>query len=410
MLTAQSLFDVNQYAKLTNLHKDIWVAYSGGVDSHVLLHSAKQCFANIRAIHINHALNASDDLMQEHCERVCKQLMIPLHCMTVDANPKSGQSKETAARDARRVAWQNVLRSEDVLLLAHHAADQAETILYRLIRGTGPHGLAGMRQCSKLGVVTIMRPLLTTQKQEIVAYAQAHNLSWFEDSSNQDISFDRNYIRNNIMPLLQQRWPATIKNINRAGKVCNQVLQFVEPLVANKLAAIVDAKNALNLQILTTETILWQQELVRAWLQQHGITPSLKQLTIILQEIINARSDAMPQLVIGTKIIKRSKNKLHVLHNDIQDQTVYVVSWNLQQELLLPTGQLITVEQLSFQNEFIEKLAHYQVTVRQGVLGRKAKKIFQQHAIPPWERTSYPLIYADDRLVGILGLWCTSRL
>lgn len=384
----------------------IWVAYSGGVDSHVLLHIAKQSFANVRAIHVNHNLQGADDQLQQHCTLICEQLNIPLHICKVSATPQTGQSPEDAARIARRNAWQQVLAPGDLLLLAHHADDQAETILFRLLRGAGAKGLSGMRQSSKLDQITLLRPLLNFTKAELIAYAKQHNLQWLQDPSNQDETIDRNYIRQQIMPMLQQRWPAAVQNINRAGEICADLVRCVAPQVIAKLQGMLE-DGALDLKSFNAQSKFWQQELLRAWLQQHALVPSAKQLSIIMQQVIAARIDAKPQLKLGNKIMRRSKNKLYILEA-MPSSAVFEQSWDLQQDLQLPDGRHLEAKQVFKDAQQIAYLSHQEVVVRTGTWGRKAKKIFQQHSIPPWERSQYPLVFANKRLVTIVGLWTSS--
>jgi len=340
--------------------RQIWVAYSGGVDSHVLLDLARRSFPNVRAVHINHGLSALDDQWQQHCEMVCANLEIPLQSIRVTAVAKPGQSHENVARIARRNAWCTMLQANDLLLIAHHAADQAETILYRLLRGAGPKGLSGIKAKTKLGVATLLRPLLNITKAEILEYAQVNNLNWLQDPTNYNNNFDRNYIRNTILPVMLQRWPAAIANINRAAQLCDRSSNLVSQQATVKLQDILLGDNTLDLLKLLQEPPHWQHEILRLWLSRSNITPSLQQLEIICAEVIGARLDAQPEYVIANWILKRSNNKLYLLVNQV-----------------LPVS------------------SH----------GRKAKKIFQQHGIPPWERAKYPLVFADNKLVAIVGLW-----
>lgn len=409
MLNLQLLLELDARDNLQRKYQTIWVAYSGGVDSHVLLELAAKSFSNVRAVHVNHGAHPDDDQWQQHCAMICAQLNVPLHSIKVEANPKPKQSYETAARNARRNAWKDLLTADDLLLVAHHADDQAETILYRLLRGTGPRGLTGMQMYSKIGNATLLRPLLNTSKQEILAYAQAQQLNWIVDRSNQDNSIDRNYIRNNIMPQLQARWPQAANNINRAGAISGQMLQEIEPQVAVKLASML-FEDAIDLTKLAKENEFWQQELLRAWLKQHSLIPSMQHLKMLKNQVINARIDAMPRLHIGNKIIKRSGNKLFVLEPETTEQPEFFAVWDISQSLALPNGQSLQAEQVFEDSDIISKLAQTEVTVRMGVLGRKAKKVFQQHAIPPWERMNYPLVFANERLVSVVGLWRSTRL
>lgn len=408
MLNLQLLLELDTLDNLQKKYQTIWVAYSGGIDSHVLLELTAKSFSNVRAVHINHGTHPDDDQWQQHCEIICSELNVPLHSIKVKTTPRLKQSYETAARNARRDAWKNLLAADDLLLVAHHADDQAETILYRLLRGTGPRGLTGMQTYSAIGNATLLRPFLNTRKKEILAYAQERQLNWITDRSNQDNSIDRNYIRNNIMPQLQARWPQGINNINRAGTICAQMLQEIEPQVETKLATMLVAQ-ALDLTKFASETTFWQQELLRAWLQQHALVPSMQHIRMLQSQVINARIDAMPQLHIGSKIIKRSNNKLFVLVPENKAQAEFYAIWDITQSLALPSGKYLQAQQVFENSDIISKLAQTEVTVRIGVLGRKAKKIFQQHAIPPWERLNYPLVFAGDRLVSVVGLWNSKR-
>jgi tRNA(Ile)-lysidine synthase len=394
--------------------QQICIAYSGGVDSHVLLHLAHQTFPNLKAIHINHALSAADDQYQQHCEQVCAQLNIPLSCVTIDVQQFAGKGLENAARTARRAVWQQHLTAQDILLVAHHADDQAETILYRLLRGAGPHGLSGIKPLSKVGQAKLFRPFLQINKQQILAYAREQQLSWIQDQTNQNDQFDRNYLRNKVMPLLTRRWAHATASINRAGSLCAQLLSNLEPIMADKLARMLGNDLTLDLTTLQQENFATQLELLRAWLQRHQIIPSSKQLQLLFQQVVNARHDAQPQLQFAGKIVQRSKHRLYVLE-PIKTATAAAaeetieISWNMQDKLLLPNGEHLTVQHISTDASFIDKLKQQSVTVRIGAHGRKAKKIFQQAGVPPWERLKFPLIFVGDRLVAIAGLWHSPR-
>jgi tRNA(Ile)-lysidine synthase len=232
--------------------------------------------------------------------------------------------------------------------------------LYRLLRGAGPKGLSGIKAKTKLGTATLLRPLLNITKAEILEYAQSNNLNWLQDQTNHNNNFDRNYIRNTVLPVMLQRWPAAIANINRAAELCDRTAGLISQQAASKLELMLLKDNTLDLLKLSQESQHWQHEVLRLWLAQVDLTPSLQQLEIISAEVIAARIDAQPEYVIAKWLLKRSNNKLYLLPNEP-----------------LPIS------------------SH----------GRKAKKIFQQHGIPPWERAKYPLVFVADKLVAIVGLW-----
>ena len=194
--------------------KVLWVAYSGGCDSHVLLHSLaalrSELSAEIKAIHINHGLSPLANEWEEHCRQICTGLSIPYLAISVNAKAK-GISPEEAARHARYTEWEALLNKDEVMLLAHHKDDQAETVLIQLMRGSGVKGLAAMPAKQKFSLGLLCRPLLGFLREEIVSYAVEHNLNWIDDPSNFDTDFDRNFLRQDVIPLLERRWPALKK-------------------------------------------------------------------------------------------------------------------------------------------------------------------------------------------------------
>lgn len=397
------------------LNKTVWIAYSGGVDSHVLLHLASKTFANLHAVHIHHGLSKNADMWAEHCQNICAQSRVALTCIKVNAKPKNNQSPEDAARIARRRAWAELLDANDLLLVAQHAEDQAETILYRMLRGTGPHGLGGMAEKSSVGDTTIFRPMLNISKQDILNYAQQNNLDWITDESNSNTRYDRNFIRQNIMPLLQARWPRATQNINRAGKLSAQLCANLEPLVQEKLEKVFNlTENFIDLDIFKNYDFVWQIEVLRAWLQINNLKCSHKRLEIILQQVIAARYDANPELIIENKILRRSKQKLYCLAADYSQaierqkfsQFCYIDN---DLALNLPNGKTLTKNNIDMPESIARKLQDHMVNIRFGSHGKKAKKIFQQYGIPAWRRNEFPLIFLESRLIGIAGLWWSSR-
>ncbi len=166
----------------------------------------------------------------------------------------------------------------------------------------------------------------------------------------------------------------------------------------------------LDLKLLIQHEQSWQAELLRAWLLMHGLYPSAKQISILMQQVIEARQDANPQLQIGSKYIRRAQQKLFVLAKDENSITPYALAWDISQPLLLPDGQKIYPQQVFKDHKQIATLETQAITVRVGHLGQKAKKIFQQNAVPPWERYNFPLVFADKRLVSIVGLWNSPRI
>ena len=205
----ESLSPLAEIPEATNLR--YVVAFSGGVDSHVLLHCAKQLRLPVRAVHIHHGLQKVADDWVLHCQSVCQQLDIPLHVVFVDAQKKSGESPEESARKARYQALHEDMKAGECLLTAQHLNDQAETLLLQLFRSASSAGLSSMPVYRQFGVYTHARPLLSFSREDIEHYAAENNLRWIEDPSNKDVSIERNFLRNDILPELKKHWPEVIR-------------------------------------------------------------------------------------------------------------------------------------------------------------------------------------------------------
>ncbi len=395
----------------TKQQKNVWVAYSGGVDSHVLLMLAKEYFHKVSAIHINHKVSSLDDAWEYHCRNICRQHNIDLIVKDVVLNIPRGKSIEEAARIARREEWSKLFSNQDILLLAHHAEDQAETILFRLCRGTGVRGLIGMRSVSKQDGYTIVRPLLKFSKEDIVQYADSNKLHWIEDITNKRCKMDRNFIRNEIMPQLKERFGNVSQKLARTSNICEELIEEIEPIITSKLEKYVSADNVLDLQALHDLAVFWQTELIRSWLLRHDINPSKKHLQLIFKQVIHARNDANPQMRFKHKVLRRSQNKLYVVANNTTTETKqFKQNWNLNKKLTLPNGTILIAEEVFTGKVFSNNILDKPVEVVLGSIGQKAKKVFQQHGIPPWKRKEYPLVYIDNRLACIVGLWVSPRV
>jgi tRNA(Ile)-lysidine synthase len=196
------------------------IAFSGGLDSTVLLHllaklAKTESLPPLSAIHVHHGLQPVADGWPDHCRSVCDALQVPLHVSRVQVQP--GASLERAARDARYGVFVEVTRANEVLLTGQHRDDQAETLLFRLLRGAGVRGLSGMPRQRRLGKGYLLRPLLDATRADLEAYAAEHQLSWIEDPSNLDQHFSRNYLRHQVLPVLTARWPQAIASMARSA-------------------------------------------------------------------------------------------------------------------------------------------------------------------------------------------------
>ena len=220
-------------ASVRNLpaHSGLYVALSGGLDSVLLLHTLARQFRNsdrLVAVHVNHQLQPNASETENFCRRLCGSLNVPCQVMRVDVSaapaedPAGTGGLEEAAREVRYQAFESCLGDGELLLMAHHADDQTETVLFRLVRGTGAAGLAGMPVSRALGRGTLYRPFLNLSRQQLEAWATGHGIDWVEDPSNQDRRFDRNYLRRTIIPALKERWPSLNRRLASTARACRE--------------------------------------------------------------------------------------------------------------------------------------------------------------------------------------------
>lgn len=399
----------------------IWVAYSGGVDSHVLLYALKQLNLQqenfkLRAIHIHHGLSANADQWAKHCEETCAILAVPCHIIHVNAKAKPGESPEAAARAARYQAFLQKIPAHDWLVTAHHQDDQAETLLLQLLRGAGVAGLAAMPNYSQLQDVWLVRPLLEISRAEIIQYAQAQQLHWIEDETNQHTHFDRNYVRKNILPTLQNRWPSAARTLARSAKHCASAAELIAELASGDIVPCISSAGIqqLSIKALLQLSAARRDNVLRYWLQQrHLDTPSTAQLQQLLQQILLAAPDAMPSLLIGNTLLRRYRDSLYAAPQQISAPIV-TQAWDLTNDLVMSTGKL-TVQWLlgqGIRKLTAAELAQLQVrAVRvgermhpQGRVGsHPLKKLFQEWGVAPWLRAQVPLICCADEILVVPG-------
>ena len=265
------------------------IAYSGGLDSTVLLHAlatfAPEPFP-LAAVHVQHGLSPHAGNWASHCERFCQSLDIPLQVVKIQPPRSRGTGPEAAARHARYAALTQAAKN---IWLAHHREDQAETVLLRLLRGCGTHGAGGMAEQSTYGESTLWRPLLHIPSAELLHYAHTHHLSWIEDESNDNTTFARNYLRHNVYPLLEERFAATA-NLARFASHSREAAALLDELalIDQASCAVADTPKPDTLATLAISTFLAlsevrQKNLLRYLLRQAG---AYAPATVRLQEAL----------------------------------------------------------------------------------------------------------------------------
>jgi tRNA(Ile)-lysidine synthase len=248
-----------------------WVAYSGGVDSHALLHALAALRpalpGPIGAVHVNHGLHADAGAWDGHCRAVCAGLDIPYVCLRVDGRAGAGESREAAARAARYAVLGGWLPQGHYLLSAQHQDDQAETLLLQLLRGSGVKGLAAMPGLTEFGGGYLLRPLLDCSRAALLEYAGANRLVWVDDPSNRDVSLDRNFLRHRVLPALRERWPALAGTLSRSARHCAEAAAILEQAAEQDINALAGgAKNTLPISGLCRLPPERQRNVLRYWL------------------------------------------------------------------------------------------------------------------------------------------------
>lgn len=403
--------------------ENIYIAYSGGMDSHVLLHltsSIAEIKSKITAVYVHHGLQIEADQWASHCEAIALALGVNFQCLTVNAQKTAGQSPEEAARDARYGVLKPLLGEYDVLLVGQHREDQLETVLIQLFRGAGVQGLSGMPLVSNFGAGKKCRPFLDVAKLTILDYAKEHKLSWIEDPSNQCNDFDRNFLRNRIIPELKQRWMGLDKTVSRTARHCAISHHQIEDLAQQLFSKVFnDTDQTLNIMCLLELESDKQHLVIRQWFKHNKLRmPTEKNVRAIINEVVLAKENANPEIKIQKHSIRRYRKKLYCLKKEyelVREGGIWennLMEWKLndwQNLVLLDTSEGIP-KQLWDNSDVMVKYRQGNEKIklpgRQG--GYSLKKLFQEKAIPPWERNLIPLIYINGNLVAIADLWISA--
>ena len=411
--------------KLLSLQvEQIFVGYSGGIDSHVLLHICAQIpeFKNrLLAVYVHHGLQTIADDWAMHCQATAQQLGVKFMMLSVNATAAKGQSPEEAARNARYSALQSLMTANTALLIAQHREDQLETVLLQLFRGCGLKGLSGMPEQMLFGQGILLRPLLHVAKHTIENYAVDHQLHWVEDPTNNTNHFDRNFLRLDVLPLLKQRWPALDKTVARSAQHCADAVLQLDKLAAQWFLLVFDNDTkTLQISKLRAFAIEEQHYIIRSWFDVLGLRmPTKNAIERILNEVVIADEDRQPELQVQDVLIRRYQDRLYCL----QKKMVLCPStliWPKQTDILsINTTQYLQIN-AAHSGITAEKWRHakkIEVRFRQGgekirLPGRNGthtlKKLFQENHIPPWQRELIPLIYLDNQLAAVGEHWISA--
>jgi tRNA(Ile)-lysidine synthase len=393
-----------------------WVAYSGGLDSSVLLHAMAslrdRLGAPLAALSLDHGLHADSEMWLEHCQAVCRTLGIPLtrHCLAL--RPTVGVSLEAQAREARLGAYRGTIAAGELLLTAHHQDDQAETLLLQLLRGGGLRGLAAMPELAPLPPAWLGRPLLGWTRSDLLAYAESHQVSWVDDPSNADASFDRNYLRHRVLPLLSARWPGCAATLSRSARNCAEAQTLIDRLVAEEIKRVRGTRpGTLSTTALGGLDPPLQRALLRHWIGEQGYSiPDRRHLQRVLGEVLSAAPDRMPLVAWKGAEVRRFRDELFVLEPLPPPPGKLALSWNTAGPLRLPAGlgELTCLMPGDDSGRTLRVRFHVsglRCRVRSRASSQRLSRLFQAHGVPPWLRAYVPLVFDEERLVAVAGLW-----
>jgi tRNA(Ile)-lysidine synthase len=307
---------------------------------------------------------------------------------------------------ARYSVFEKNIAPNDYLLTAHHANDQAETLLLRLMRGTGPRGLAAMAQVRALGAGLLARPLLHFTRAELEAYALTHQLRWVDDESNLDDDYDRNFLRNQVMPLLHSRWPEFKRKWQQTAELCAQQESVMEEIAREDLVRAEPLAErvgqSIELNALLGLSPARKQNVLRYWLRLiNHTTPEQLHWQQIEQQIFGGREDAQTRVAWGNVALQTYRERLYALPLQLPELELHMQLVERDIKPRLKTG-----------------LPNMRIGYREGgerckpadrMHSQTLKKLLQEYELEPWLRDKVPLVFSGDNLVAVGDLWICAE-
>ncbi len=399
---------------------NIWIAFSGGLDSTALLHmlaenSEKLIGKKITAVHIDHGLQKVSSEWAKFCGELVRSYGINYKLVTLNLEKTPGESIELSARNARYSAFEQLLnKSTDTMLFAHHADDQVETFLQQAMRGAGVQGLSGIPESRKLGKGRLLRPLLDISRKQLEVYAKQQHLKWIEDPTNQQSDYDRNLLRNEIIPLLEKRWPGAKKALLRSASHCKEASEQIDAFACAELQRICTG-NLIDVAELKQLDFIKQKNILRLWIRNNSIVlPNTDRFESGIESLLNAKADKNPILDWDFGIIRRYQGMLYIDKIKENDKLFKEKDWDLNTPVAL--NKRFTLVSTSGAGVGISKQCidrnDISIRYRQGgercrPFGRNGshelKKIFQEYQIPPWIRRSIPIVYIGGEIACVVG-------
>lgn len=414
----------------------IAMAYSGGLDSSVLLHLAadacRQRGLQLFAFHVHHGLSPNADHWLAHCEAQARRTGTDFAARRVQISLHPATGIEQAARQARYDALAGLCRSHEITLLltAHHQDDQTETVLLQWLRGAGLPGLSAMpvlqTNHALLGEgIALGRPLLNITRAELEAYASCRDISFVTDESNADTRFRRNALRHQLIPVLEQNLPGASHAIARSARHLQAAQTLLDELAAADLQRCCAGHDLLidTLQPLSEARL---DNLLRYWLRQRGADqyPAEAQLAQLREQMLFAREGAQPLLTLAGLLLERRQGRLTASRARPRPAAApgeIFVQWRGEPEIAVPAWQGSLVFEpvdgpgldpeplLNGPLRLCPRSGGERLKLDPGRPSRTLKNLFQEAAVPARMRRWLPLLYLGDQLVFAAGLGTDVR-
>ncbi|WP_256207705.1 tRNA lysidine(34) synthetase TilS [Nitrosomonas sp. Nm166] len=399
------------------------IALSGGIDSVVLLHMlamlSKQIHFTLSAVHVNHGISRNATLWSRFCCNLCHAYGISIYVAYLQIKKEFGVSLEASAREERYRIFNRI--QADYVVLAQHLDDQAETLLLQLLRGAGIKGLSAMPIVRKQVSDTapqILRPLLEVSRSRIETYARQNKLNWINDESNDDTTFNRNFLRHEILPLLKKRYPSYPITLLRTSRHLSEASLMLDELaVTDSESCLVSGK--LQVDNLRKLSFPRAKNLLRYMLLQEGANlPSAVKLEEILNQLLSVSSDNQFHISFANTEVRCYKGAVYILHKKIlpQESEQYSYVWRGEAYLILPyLNGTLYFTQAENQGINQQKILNEPITVRSRKGGERfkpacnrprksLKNLLQEASIPPWERSTLPLLFCSEKLIWVPGI------
>ncbi len=409
---------VDALSPLVHEGASVLLGLSGGVDSVVLLHVLQQLSIrsswSLSALHVHHGISPEADAWATFCANLCASHDVPLRVERVDITPLRSLGTEAAARKLRHAALSR--QGADVVLLAHHLDDQAETVLLQLLRGSGVRGASAMPAVSVgASAQTLLRPFLDVPRSVLLEYAERHALEWVEDESNADDTYPRNFLRHRVLPSLEQRFPAYRKTLLRSAHNFYEAVQLLDELARQDSEGYI-ADRCLDVEALRDLDAARGKNVLRYFLAAQGAPiPESARLQEMRRQLCDARQDAQVCIDWRGWQVRRYRTHIHVMPA-LSPALQFEVAWSGEAEILLPASHgTLRFQEAIGQGISVKKLRSGVVTVcppRTGELvqldatrpHKKLNILMQEHGIPPWQRRLMPLLFCGGDLVCVPGV------